>query len=418
MKGCPLGINVPGFIRSLREGNVDSAYAKIREESCLSSICGRICTAPCEAACVLTDEGLPIGIRALERYASDYGKNRPAKFDNSSKSGIKIAVVGSGPSGLMASFQLAQKGYQVTIFESLDKPGGVLRYGIPEFRLPKKYLDQEINHIKALGVKIVPNFFLGYTASLEGLFDQGYEAVLLATGAGIPKLLDMPGTSFGGVYYGEEFLIRTHRLKDLRLFPHTTDFPFGIRVAVIGSGNTALDCARLAVRYGREVSLVFSSEEGDLHVNSEECIYAQEEGVRFESRIKPVEILGDAHHFVTGLKCVRMDYADPDGSGKWQVVEVPGSDFALEVDTVIIATGHNPNSLLVNAEKRLKVNDDGTFKVGKDNGMTTISRVFAAGNVRTNAGPVVEAMASGKRAAEQIDLYLKERIVIEREEDA
>lgn len=406
MKGCPLGINIPGFIRALREGNAADALAKIKEQNSLPSICGRICAAPCEVSCILTNEGAPIGIRDLERYASDAGKTRASKRVNGPR-GKKVAIVGSGPAGLTAASELAHRGYQVTIYESMDKPGGILRYGIPEFRIPKKILDQEINEIKTLGVDIQTNFFIGHTMTLEELTGQGFEAVLLATGAGIPKFTDLPGTSLGGVYYGEEFLMRVNRANIGGVSKNISKLPVGQKIAVIGSGNTALDCARIGVRLGSKVTLVFRRPEEDMYVDEEEGRYAKEEGVHFEAMVKPVAILAGADNFVGGLKCVRLDYADEGGSGQWQITEAPGSEFVLDVDTVVIAVGHNPNSLISKEDAKLKVNKDGTLKINPKNGMTSIPGIFAAGNVRTNAGPVVDAIASGKKAAAEIDEYLK-----------
>lgn len=403
-----MGIDIPGFIRLLREGNVAGAYARIRERNCLPAICGRVCTAPCETACVLNDEKAPIGIRALERYASDFGRSKAAKRRQASRGGKKVAVVGSGPAGLAAAAELARRGYAVTVFESFDKPGGVLRYGIPEFRIPKKILDNEINEIRAPGVDIETNFLIGRTAALEELPRRDFAAVLLATGAGIPKFMDLPGANLGGVYYGEEFLMRVNRAKSSLFSRGIPRLPMGQKIAVIGSGNTALDCARIGVRFGREVILIFRRSEEDMYVRREDRTYAKEEGVRFEPMVRPAEILAGPEHFVGGLRCVRMDYADSDGSGRWQITEVPGSEFVLDVDTVIIAVGHNPNSLLSKETPQLKTNKDGTLKVDEKSGATSIPGVFAAGNVRTNAGPLVEAMASGERAAEEIDAYLKE----------
>ena len=403
-----MGIDIPRFIRFLREGDIASAYAKIREKNCLSSICGRICSAPCEAACILTEEGAPpIGIRALERYAADFGRSKSARRNQIFLGGKKIAVVGSGPTGLTAASELAQRGYQVTVFESFDKPGGVLRYGIPGFRIPRRILENEIHAIKAFGVKIETNFLIGHTATLKELMNQDFSAILLATGAGIPKFKDLPGTSLGGVYYGEEFLMRVNRAKSSFFSRKLDKLPVGQKVAVIGSGNTALDCARIGVRLGKEVTLVFRRTEEDMYVRKDERAYAKEEGIRFEPMVKPVEILADANNFVGGLKCVRMDFADTDGSGQWQIMQVPDSEFVLNVDTVVIAVGHEPNSLVSKDATQLKVNKDRTVKVNDKNGMTSIPGIFAAGNVRTNAGPVVEAIASGKKVAQEIDNYLK-----------
>ena len=406
MKGCPLGIDIPGFIRHLREGNAAKAYTKIRDQNSLPSVCGRICTAPCEASCVLNDEGSPIGIRALERYASDFGRAKISKRNQVFSTGRKVAIVGSGPAGLTAAAELAREGYQVTIFESFDKPGGVLRYGIPEFRIPKKILDNEINDIKALGVKVQTNTLIGHTTTLEEI-QRDFSAVLLATGASIPKFVNIPGTSLGGVYYGEEFLMRVNRAKNSLFSRGVPKLPIGRRIAVIGSGNTALDCARIGVRFGREVTLVFRRTEEDMYVSPEDRALAKEEGIRFEPLTQPVEICSGPNNFVGGIKCVHMDFADPQHTGQWEIMPVPGSEFTLDVDTVVIAVGHNPNSLLSKELASLKINKDGTISTDEKRGMTSIPGVFTAGNVKTNAGPVVDAMASGKKAAREIDQYLK-----------
>lgn len=408
MGGCPLGVDIPEFIRLLREGNVAEAYRKIKEQNCLAAICGRICSAPCESACVLEEEDAAIGIRALERYASDYG--RPSVFFTKKQlelTGKKAAVVGSGPAGLAAAAGLAKKGYRVTVFEAFDKPGGVLRYGVPEFRVPKKILDNEINEIKAMGVKIETTFFVGKTATLEEINDEGFAAILLATGAGIPKFMDIPGTNLGGVYYGEEFLMRVNLTKVNAFSHYAPSFIIGRKIAVIGSGNTAMDCARAAARFGRSVILIFRRTEGEMPVRKQEKEYAKQEGVNFEPLVRPKEIISGRDNFVGGLKCIRMDYADVDSSGKWRIVEVPGSEFVLDVDTVIIAAGHIPNSLIGKASPKLKFDKDGTIRVDEATGMTSIEGIFAAGNIVTNAGPLVKAIASGKKAADQIDRYLK-----------
>jgi glutamate synthase (NADPH/NADH) small chain len=260
--------------------------------------------------------------------------------------------------------------------------------------------------LKALGVTIETYFLMGHTATLEE-FRQKFSAVLLATGAGIPKFLDIPGTSLGGVYYGEEFLMRVNRAKSTFFSRDVPQLPLGQKIAVIGSGNTALDCARTGVRLGCQVTLIFRRLDEDMRVAEEERRFAIEEGVQFASLVKPVEILSDSKNFVRGLKCVRMDFADKDGSGNWEVMELPGSEFTMDADTVIIAIGHNPNSLISKGTPSLTTNDDGTIQVREHNSMTSIPGVFCAGNVRTNAGPVVQAMASGKKAAEHIDNYLK-----------
>ncbi len=404
-KGCPLGIDIPGFIRLLREGNLFAAYQKIKEKNPFPSICGRICSSPCEAACILNDEEAPIGIRALERFAADFGKVKAVKTPLR-PSGKKIAIIGSGPSGLSASVELAQKGYQVTVFEALDRPGGVLKYGIPEFRLPDQVLDNEINEIKNLGVEFKMNFFIGQTMSLADLKDKGFSAILLAMGAGVPKFMDIPGANLGRVYYGEEFLMRVNLAKRKMFSGVKPDFPVGGRVAVIGSGNTALDCARSAKRFGSDITLIFRRTEEEMRVRAEERNFAKEEGIKLEPLVQPLEILSDGDHGVRGVKCLRLDYADADSSGKWVLEAVPDSEFILDVETVIIAVGHQPNSLLRKFEKQLELNIDKTLKIDEQK-MTSIPGVFACGNVVTNAGPVVEAIASGKVVAESIHQYLK-----------
>ncbi|MCA9409350.1 MAG: FAD-dependent oxidoreductase [Candidatus Omnitrophica bacterium] len=369
-------------------------------------MCGRICTAPCELRCILQEESSPIGIRALERYASDYGRGKGIRNERVLK-GKKIAIVGSGPSGLAAAAELAQRGYQVTVFEALDEPGGVLRYGIPEYRIPKKVLNQEIQEITALGVEFVTSAFIGQTHSLQQLSEEGFVAILLATGAGSVKFMDIPGSNLGGVYYGEEFLIRVNLAKVNLLNRASADFFIGEKVVVIGSGNTALDCARSALRFDRKATMIFRKSFDDLRVRKDEIHYAGQEGVQFEPLVKPIEILADQNNFVSGLKCVRMDYAQKSGQQGWEIIPVPDSEFIIDADTVIIAIGHSPNNLLQSHfAVGLLCNDDGTIKVDVQSGLTSVPGVFACGNVVTNAGPVVDAIASGYQTAVKIDAYI------------
>lgn len=407
MRGCPIGVDIPMFIRLLRERNISQAYAKIKESNPLPAVCGRICSAKCEAACVLTEESGSIGIRSLERYVADHSSFKPPQKSYQKPSGKKIAIIGSGPSGMSAASRLAQSGFKVTIFEAMDKLGGVLRYGIPEFRMPKKVLDQQIDEILALGVKTETNFYLGKSSSVRELKDSGFDAVLLACGAGVPKFIDIGGVNLGGVYYGEEFLMRINRMKSSMFSKWKANFVVGDNVAVIGSGNTALDCARCVRRLGKNVTLIFRRSEDEMYVRSEEREFAKEEGVKVESLSKPVEILSDPSNFVGGLKCVRMDYAEVEGSEQWELAPVPGSEFIIDVDTVIIAVGHKPNSILAESENDLKMDDDLSISVDEDSYMTSLEGVFACGNVVTNAGPVVEAIASGKKAAEKIMNYFE-----------
>ncbi len=404
-----MDIDIPGFIRALRESDVIEAYAKLRENNPLSGVCGRICSAPCEKACILKEKSAPIAIRTLERFATDFGRPRNLRRPVNKGKRIRIAIVGSGPCGLTAAWRLARKGYEVIIFEAFDKPGGVLRYGVPEFRLPKRVLDDQIADIKTIGVQIETNFFVGKTASLDELRKDNFSAILLAMGAGIPKLRDIPGANLGGVYYGEEFLMRVNLMKANLFSQYIPSFGIGEEVIVLGAGNTAMDCARAAVRFGRKVTLIFRRPEDEMFVRPEERQYGKEEGVRVESMVRMVEILADSNNFVRGAKCIRLDYASTDKKGKWELVPVPGSEFILPADTVIIAAGHRPNSLIAmqsEGQPSLRLNDDGTIYIDKDTGMSSLPGIFAAGNVTTGPGPLIQAIAAGINISKKIDKYL------------
>lgn len=406
--GCPLGIDIAAFIRALAEGHAAGALTKIREQNPLPAICGRVCTAPCEISSARDQQDVPPGIRALERYAADFGKPKFAVRRSPARTGRKAAVIGSGPAGLTAAAELAHKGCRVTVFEAFDQPGGILRYGIPAFRLPPKILYDEIQEIKSLGVEIKTNCYAGKNINFSDLSTQGFEAILLATGAGVPQLQDLPGANLGGVYYGEEFLLRVNLAQRHRASSGNkdSDFHLGARVVVLGAGYMAIDCARAAVRWGKQATLVSPQALEDKKVIHEESAYAGQEGVHIESLARPLEIVGNDNHFARAVQCVRLDYADARATGHWELIPVPDSEFVLETDSVIIAMGHEPNSLIRRDVPQLKVNDDGTVWINQDDSMTSIRGVFACGNVVTKAGPVVEAMASGKKAAADIDKYL------------
>lgn len=408
LAGCPLGIDIPGFIRQIRENEPLKALAKIKETNMFASICGRLCPAPCERACVFYEDGAPIAIRALERFAADFGQTKSSRPPLSSR-GKKVAVVGSGPAGLTAAGFLAHKGFSVTVFEAFNEAGGVLRHGIPEFRFPKKVLDSEVTWLKSLGVEFKTNFFITQSTGLKDLLSLGFAAVFLAAGAGAPQFLDIPGTNLGGVLYADEFLMRLNLMKtgDPK---SSAAFNIGHRVVVVGKGYSAIDCARAALRLGREAAVVFGHSEDDPDIRVEEKEYGKEEGLKLEPLTKPLEILSGDDHFVCGIKCRRMDFGDPQNSGKWTLIEVPDSEFIMEADTVILASGHRPHSGFFKKIPDLKMNSDGSVWVNEMDAMTSIPGVFAGGDVTSGTGSIVRAIADGKKAAQSIERYLKAKI--------
>lgn len=401
---CLLGIDILAFIRLIREGNVVGALQKIREQNPLAAVCGRVCSAPCETDAFHGDDW-QIGIRALERFATDQGEKKNAKGVSSAKEQA-IAVVGSGPSGLTAAADLAKRGYRVTIFEALHAPGGSLRFSIPEFRLPRKVLDAEIEYIKSLGVAIKTDSLIGQTFSLKELFEMGYAAVYLATGINIPQLPGLPGGNLSRVYTASEFLLRVN-LMNAHLSPqYATPLPIGQRIVVVGGNDEVLDCARISRRLGKDVMVIFERTEEDLMAHKDEVAYAKEEGVKFELFTRPLEILPKDNKSVRGLKCIRLDFADPNSSGQWQLVAVEGSELILEADTVIMATPYKANALIGKLTEGLKVKKDGTFSVDKDTFMTSLAGVFASGDSLSATSSIVEAMSLAKKTARAIDQYL------------
>ena len=412
VQACPLGVDIPGFIRMIREGDFAGALQKIRENNSLAGICGRTCSAPCEIACILNREKnpQPIAIRSLERVAFDHGQGKSREILNAqrtNKTGKKVAIIGSGPVGLMAGANLLEDGHDVVILEALQKNGGFLQYGIPEFRLPKKVLEAELAYVSSLGVVLKHNVIVGQTETLVQLFDQGFDAVLLATGLCFNQDLEFLSCEAQGVLASQEFLFRMN-FMNAHLHPKVMMTPgVGEKVAIVGSGFDAVDCARLALRLGKKVTLVHDSSEEDLQVFSVDKLFAQQEGLVLETFAKPLEIVKDAHAAVRGLRCVRADFADKDGA--WKLLAVKDSEFVVEADTVIVSGLYKANCLIANFTPELKVNRQGFLTLKKNQRMTTIPKVFAAGGVAQGILPLVEALADGKKVAEEIDAFLQGR---------
>lgn len=406
--GCPVNIRIPDFIAKVREGEFEAAYQIISETSSLPAVCGRVCPqeTQCESKCVRGKSGEPVGIGRLERFVADWHNTHAtgatfAPVPNSHK----VAIIGSGPSGLTCAGDLARKGYEVTVFEALHKAGGVLVYGIPEFRLPKKIVAQEIAMLKALGVRFETNVIIGKTLTIDELFADGYEAVFIGTGAGLPTFMNIPGESLKGVYSANEFLTRSNLMKAYEADP-VTPIMKGGNVAVVGGGNVAMDAARTAVRLGADkVYIIYRRSMDELPARREEVEHAKEEGIEFKMLCNPTEVVGGDNGFVTGLSCEMMQLGEPDESGRRRPTAVPGSEFTIDVDTVIIAIGTSPNPLIKSTTEGLDVNSRGGIIVNED-GLTSRSAVYAGGDAVTGAATVISAMGSGKVAAKAIDDFM------------
>ncbi len=410
VKGCPVGIDIPSFIGLIKEGKRKEALAKIKEVNNLPAVCGRVCPQEdqCEKACILQAKKAPINIGGLERFAADWELLHlevRAPSPAVPSRGKKVAVVGSGPAGLTCAADLAKMGYAVTLFESLHVPGGVLVYGIPEFRLPKKIVHDEVEYIRSLGVTVRTDVLIGNTLTLEDLFGQGYQAVFVAAGAGLPQFLGIPGENQAGVYSANEFLTRVNLMKAYEFGKYATPVRIGKKTCTVGGGNVAFDCARVALRLGSESTLVYRRTEAEMPARIEEIENAKEEGVSFQLLTQPVRVLGDEKGFVRGLECIRMELGEPDASGRRRPVPVKGSNFVVEADTLIIAIGQNPNPLLAKATAGLEVTEEGTLKVDEHQ-MTSLPGVFAGGDIASGAATVISAMGAGKKAAREIDAYL------------
>lgn len=411
VEGCPVNVDIPGFIQLICEENFEGAIEKIKETNALPAICGRVCPqeTQCEARCVLGKKGQPVAIGRLERFCADYEREKGVKTPEvMSPTGKKVAVVGSGPAGLTAAADLAKLGHKVTIFESLHKAGGVLSYGIPEFRLPKEIVRQEIEYIEKLGVEIKPNYIIGRIKTLDELCDD-FDAVFLGTGAGLPSFMGIEGENLNGVYSANEFLTRVNLMKAYDP-EYDTKVRQGKHVVVVGGGNVAMDAARSALRLGaEEVSIVYRRGEEEMPARREEIEHAKEEGITFRLLTNPVRILGDEKFNVTGVECIKMELGEPDKSGRRSPVPVEGSEFLVPADVVVIAIGTSPNPIIFKGSEGLEQNRRGTVVADEETGATSKCGVFAGGDVVTGAATVISAMGAGKKAAKAIDEYLKEK---------
>lgn len=403
---CPVSINIPKFIMEVKEGNFEQAAKIIAEASALPAVCGRVCPqeTQCEGKCVLGIKGEPVAIGKLERFVADWSReNNIELVKPAEKNGKKVAVIGSGPAGLTCAGDLAKLGYEVTILESLHEPGGVLVYGIPEFRLPKEtVVKHEIDNVKKLGVKIETNVVVGRTITIDSLIeDEGYDAVFIGSGAGLPKFMGIPGENSNGVFSANEFLTRSNLMKAY-VEGYDTPIKVGKKVAVVGGGNVAMDAARTAARLGAEVHLVYRRSEEELPARVEEVHHAKEEGIIFNLLSNPVEILADEKGNVTGMKCIRMELGEPDASGRRRPVEIEGSEFVLDVETVIMSLGTSPNPLIAATTPGLETNKWECIVADEETGLTSKENVYAGGDAVTGAATVILAMGAGKDAAKAI----------------
>ena len=420
VSGCPVNVNIPEFIQEIKNNNFEGAYKIISKSSSLPAVCGRVCPqeSQCESKCTLGIKFEPVGIGRLERFVADYhNENSKEKPERLPSNGHKVAIVGSGPSGLTCAGDLARLGYSVTVYEALHTAGGVLVYGIPEFRLPKSIVAKEVDTLKELGVEVITNVVIGKTLTIDELFESGFEAVFVGSGAGLPNFMNIPGEALQGVYSANEYLTRSNLMKSYLDDP-VTPIMKGGNVAVVGGGNVAMDAARTALRLGADkVYIVYRRSMEELPARREEVEHAMEEGIEFKLLNNPVEILGynnpddkrdPKNGFVTGIKCIKMELGEPDQKGRRRPIPIEGSEFVLDVDTVIMAIGTSPNPLIKNTTKGLEVNSHGGIIVNEA-GLTSREGVYAGGDAVTGAATVISAMGAGKLAAKSIDEYLKNR---------
>ena len=413
IQGCPVSINIPGFIEKVKEGDFAGAYQVIGQSSALPAVCGRVCPqeTQCEGQCIRGIKGDAVSIGKLERFVADWAGRQGIRPEGAKeKKGKKVAVIGSGPAGLTCAGDLAKMGYDVTIFEALHEPGGVLVYGIPEFRLPKEeVVKKEIENVKSLGVSIETNVIVGKSVTIDELLnEEGYSAVFIGSGAGLPKFMGIPGENANGVFSANEYLTRSNLMKAFQK-DSATPIMESKKVAVIGGGNVAMDAARTALRLGAEVHIVYRRSEEELPARAEEVHHAKEEGIIFDLLTNPTEILEDEKGWVRGMTCIRMELGEPDASGRRRPVEVPGSEFALELDTVIMALGTSPNPLISSTTEGLDTNKWKCIVADETNGKTTKEGVYAGGDAVTGAATVILAMGAGKAGAKGIDEYLSDK---------
>ncbi len=410
VKGCPVSVDIPAFVHEIAEDNPQAAAMELSRHTALPAVCGRVCPqeSQCEKYCVLGKKGDAVSIGKLERYAADYAReNHIQTIEAEAPNGHKVAVVGAGPAGITVAGELVKKGYDVTVFESLQQPGGVLVYGIPQFRLPDTVVASEVEKLKDLGVKFETNTIVGRTMSLDGIRNEGYEAIFLGTGAGLPRFMNIPGENYNGVFSANEFLTRTNLMHAYEA-GYDTPIIAGRKTAVIGGGNVAMDAARVAKRLGADVTIVYRRTEKELPARAEEVHHAKEEGIHFHFLTSPVEILADDDGWVTGMTLRPMELGEPDESGRRRPVPKEGEDFDVEVDTVIMALGTNPNPLITATNPDIETNKKQGIVI-TDEGQSSVEDVFAGGDAVTGAATVILAMGAGKQAAKGIDEYIKNK---------
>ncbi|MBI4188418.1 MAG: NADPH-dependent glutamate synthase [Chloroflexi bacterium] len=413
--GCPVGINIPGFVKALREGDLPEAARILKDKNSLPGICGRVCPqeSQCESVCVLAKKDAPVAIGRLERFVADWERThkqpaQQAATPPAKPTGKRVAVVGSGPAGLTVAADLARQGHSVTLFEALHVAGGVLMYGIPEFRLPKEIVQAEVNYITSLGVELKLDSVIGKIDTVDELLSNGYDAVFLGTGAGLPMFLNIPGENLNGIYSANEFLTRVNLMKAYDFPRYDTPVKIGKKVAVIGAGNVAMDSARCALRLGAEqVSIIYRRSKEEMPARREEVENAEEEGIQFRFLTNPKRFLGNEQNRVVGMECYEMELGEPDESGRRRPKIKPGSEFVIDTDTVIVALGTTPNPLIAATTDGLTTTREGTIVAEESTGKTMKTRVWAGGDIMTGAATVISAMGAGKRAAASIDAYLK-----------